>query len=187
GRGQVVQAFCCRRRNVQGGGGRGEQGDDALAHPQLAGLDGLVARLLSATVGGPGQAAVELLDQGAMEGDVVAEFRRTWIELGLDGRHQPIVGPTKKARRGRAFPDARPGVDQFCASSAAASALSAMCCAASAVAWAASAVALAAEAAASLAASAVASAAWSTLAASSPMPSPVAAAAASAPCWAASM
>src|SRR5690606_16974480 len=80
-----------------------EQGDDALAHQQLAAFDVLVARLLSAAAGGAGEATIELLDQGAMEGDVVAEFRGTRIELGMDGRHPPIVGPTKKARRGGPF------------------------------------------------------------------------------------
>src|SRR5690606_23704477 len=176
-------------------------------------LDVLVARLLPAAVRGARQAPVEFVHQGAMEGDVVAEVRRARIELRLDGWHPPIVEPsharlqvprfcraepcsagscsrawlgsTKKARRGGPFETLR-GVDQSCASSAAASALSAMSCAASAVAWAASAVAPAAAAAASLAASAAASAAWSTLAPISPTASPVAAAAASALCWAAS-
>src|SRR5690606_15844442 len=101
--GIVVHALGGQRRDLQERRRGVEQGDDALAHQQLAALDVLVAGLLPAATGGVGEAAVELLDQGAVEGDVVAEFRRTRIELGLDGRHPPIVGPTKKARRGGPF------------------------------------------------------------------------------------
>src|SRR5690606_9742380 len=162
----VVHLLGRERRDLEEGRGRVEQGDDAVAHQQLAAGDVLAARLLAAAVGGTGQAAVEFGDQRTVEVGVVAEFLRTRIEFRGDGGHPPIVG-AKKDPPERVFLEATEPVAQSFSPSMATSAS----CAAS----------LVSAAAWSAAAETSAAASW-VLPAISLTASPVAAAAASAPC-----
>src|SRR5690606_33427921 len=139
GRGVVVHLLGRKGRDLEEGRTRVEQGCDAFARKKLAARGVPVAGLFTTAVGSPGQPGVELVHQGAVEGDVVLELLRARVEAGgkcghavagrvrvrrnsIPGRSAALAAQQKRARRSGPF--GYGAVDQLSTFSAALSAAS---------------------------------------------------------------